>query len=79
MKRDGYECQLRFRGCTVRAEDVDHRGNYARGGSDSPENLQAVCNSCHKVKTGREAAEARAALKRAARHPDSLRVHPGYK
>lgn len=79
MQRDGFTCQLRYRGCTVDAEDVDHRDNFARGGLDVAENLQAVCRACHKVKTGRESAEARAELKRAARHPDSLRSHPGYK
>ncbi|WP_433662461.1 HNH endonuclease [Nocardia sp. CA-128927] len=77
LERDGYICQLRYPDCTVRAVEADHVINYARGGSDDVENLQAACSSCHKVKTNAESVEARAALKRAARHPDSLRKHPG--
>ncbi|WP_331713400.1 HNH endonuclease [Nocardia terpenica] len=64
--------------CVGRATEVDHIVNFARHGSDEIDNLQAVCAPCHRVKTARESAEARAASRLAARHPDSLRKHPGY-
>ncbi|MGS2809409.1 HNH endonuclease [Nocardia sp. MW-W600-9] len=78
LARDAFQCQLRWQGCTATAVEVDHRRNFARGGTDDLDNLQSVCAACHKRKTGREAAAARAELRRAARHPDSLRKHPGY-
>ncbi|MFD3463778.1 HNH endonuclease [Nocardia fluminea] len=78
MARDEFRCQLRWRGCTTTAVEVDHRRNFSRGGTDDLGNLQAVCSSCHKRKTASESAAARAKLRRDARHPDSLRKHPGY-
>jgi 5-methylcytosine-specific restriction enzyme A len=38
---------------------VDHITSKAKGGSDDLENLQAICDDCHKAKTADEAAEAR--------------------
>ncbi|MFC9995737.1 HNH endonuclease [Nocardia sp. NPDC127526] len=79
LERDEFQCQLRFSVCVGRATEVDHIQNFARQGSDAMTNLQAVCGPCHRAKTARESAEAKAASKEAARHPDSLRKHPGYR
>ncbi|MGW4240922.1 HNH endonuclease [Nocardia sp. NPDC004722] len=79
LERDEFLCQLRLPVCVGTATEVDHILNFASQGSDQLENLQAVCGPCHKVKTADESAAARAAMKRAARHPDSLRRHPGYR
>lgn len=38
----------------VTATDVDHILPRARGGSDSWDNLQALCHSCHSRKTANE-------------------------
>lgn len=40
--------------CGDKAECVDHRIPKARGGTDTRDNLQALCNSCHSAKTNRE-------------------------
>ncbi|WP_373863853.1 HNH endonuclease [Nocardia pseudobrasiliensis] len=79
LARDGFQCRLRFSGCAGDAVEVDHIVNHARGGSDEIDNLQAVCAPCHRKKTGSESAQARAEVKHAARHPNSLLKHPGYK
>ncbi|WP_329405416.1 HNH endonuclease [Nocardia vinacea] len=78
LERDKYQCQLRYDVCTTRAVEVDHIRNHAREGGDELANLQSVCAACHQVKTAEEARIARAQIKRDARHPDSLRPHPGY-
>lgn len=38
----------------VKATDLDHIISKARGGTDDPDNLQALCHSCHSKKTARE-------------------------
>ncbi len=38
-------------GCEQPATDVDHRVPRARGGSDQPSNLQALCHRHHSRKT----------------------------
>jgi len=38
----------------IQATEVDHKIPRARGGSDHPDNLQALCKSCHSAKTLRE-------------------------
>ncbi len=40
---------------TMGEMECDHIVPIARGGSDSMENLQALCVTCHKAKTKREA------------------------
>ncbi|MCV7150677.1 HNH endonuclease [Mycolicibacterium pyrenivorans] len=65
-------CQLRWRGCTGKATDVDHR---RRGNDHSLQNLQSVCSTCHKQKTAKESAARKAALKARAKRPTQR--HPG--
>lgn len=47
---------------------IDHVVPLIDGGDDSPENLQLLCESCHKAKTKREAAD-RAAARRDVTRP----------
>lgn len=48
LRRDRYLCQI----CKLRtANEVDHIIEKAKGGTDAPDNLQALCHSCHKAKT----------------------------
>ena len=60
LERDGYVCQDR-RACNglTRATDVDHILPKAQGGTDSPDNLRAICPACHKEKTRLEALRGR--------------------
>ena len=59
MKRDKGLCQtcLAKDRVTV-ATEVDHITSKAKGGTDHPDNLSAICTPCHRDKTAREAAEA---------------------
>lgn len=50
LARDKGLCQLRLKGCTYRATDVDH---IERGNNHNLENLRAACHHCHMVRTGR--------------------------
>jgi len=50
LRRDNYECQLRFTGCLVIATTVDHRIPRLFGGTDAIDNLQAACDPCNKKK-----------------------------
>lgn len=75
--RDGGICQINGEGCDVQATQIDHVVNFKAGGSHAMSNLQAVCDTCHKRKTAKEAARAWAKVKRAATHPDSRLQHPG--
>ena len=72
LRRDGGRCMLGFSGCLVVASEVDH---IVRGDDHSEGNLQAVCSSCHKVKTGAESVVARR-LKASSRFRPVGR-HPG--
>lgn len=55
LKRDGHLCQpCKRAGRYTRAGPVDHILNKARGGTDDPANLEAICNKCHAEKTKRE-------------------------
>ena len=50
--RDGYLCQsCRAKGRVVPANQVDHITPKAKGGTDDPANLQALCKPCHNAKT----------------------------
>ena len=42
--------------CGDEATEVDHKVPLSAGGDDHPSNYQALCKSCHSVKTGRERA-----------------------
>ncbi len=55
LERDGYLCQVcKQAGKITPAHAVDHIINKANGGADSEDNLQAICKSCHKIKTQNE-------------------------
>ncbi|QKT09216.1 HNH endonuclease [Gordonia sp. X0973] len=72
LRRDGWKCQLRYRGCVSAATEVDHRN---RGDDHRPENLQAACARCHATKSSREGAEQRARMRALRRRPRGR--HPG--
>ena len=55
FERDGYLCQVcRRAGRITPATEIDHITNKAVGGTDDPDNLQAICKACHKAKTQEE-------------------------
>lgn len=55
LLRDGHLCQACFKaGIITVATEVDHIINKARGGTNRMENLQSLCNPCHKDKTSKE-------------------------
>jgi 5-methylcytosine-specific restriction protein A len=55
LERDQYLCQVCLKlGFTSAAEQVDHIVPKAHGGDDAPENLQAICRHCHRIKTAFE-------------------------
>lgn len=55
MRRDKHLCQECLRaGIVTPAKAVDHILNKARGGTDHPSNLEAICEHCHQEKTNRE-------------------------
>lgn len=52
MKRDNHLCQsCKRKGRATAAREVDHIIPKALGGHDQPDNLEAICTPCHKVKT----------------------------
>jgi len=52
LKRDNYLCQpCKRNGHLTQASEVDHILQKADGGTDSANNLQSICNPCHKSKT----------------------------
>lgn len=60
MARDEYLCQPCLKaGRVTQAAHVDHIIPVAEGGTDGLDNLQAICESCHKVKTQEEAKRGR--------------------
>ena len=59
LARDMHLCQpCLAQGRATPATAVDHITPKAKGGTDEPDNLQAICQACHDAKTGRETAEA---------------------
>lgn len=53
LRRDRYLCQLCDKAGRVRpATEVDHIVALVNGGTDALSNLQSVCITCHKLKTG---------------------------
>ena len=50
LQRDGFQCQLRYDGCTGTATQVDHVISRANGGLDTLDNTQAACQSCNNYK-----------------------------
>ena len=56
MARDLYLCQpCKKAGIITPAKECDHIIPKAKGGTDDPANLQAICIPCHNAKTQDEA------------------------
>jgi 5-methylcytosine-specific restriction protein A len=69
LKRDGYQCQLRYADiCVGRASQVDHIVQPEAGGTNDLSNLRAVCVKCHRRRTGQQGALAK---QRRSKHPQS--------
>lgn len=75
LSRDDYRCQIRGPRCTGVATEVDHIDNTRNSNYWRDSNKRAVCSSCHKAETQREAAESRAARKARGLFP--VERHPG--
>lgn len=60
--------------CGAPATDVDHIRARSAGGTDHPDNLQALCVPCHRAKTATETRTAITHRPRAKRPPEA---HPG--
>jgi 5-methylcytosine-specific restriction protein A len=60
-----------------RSVEVDHIVSASLGGSDEVNQLQGLCSECHKVKSSREASEARKAQLALRKLPKER--HPGMK
>ncbi|MES0444966.1 MAG: HNH endonuclease signature motif containing protein [Desulfobacterales bacterium] len=55
LKRDSYLCQPCLSNDRYApGTQVDHIIPKAKGGSNDDDNLQAICNECHKTKTANE-------------------------
>ena len=55
MQRDKFICQVcKRQGIVTMATAVDHIKSKAHSGTDDDCNLQAICESCHRLKTARE-------------------------
>lgn len=84
LERDHYTCQLRLPGCTIQASIADHitgiteRG-LTRAEATEPDDLQAVCPSCHQHKTTQQAGAGRTKsnTRRTARKKRPATPHPG--
>lgn len=79
------DCQLGYPGCTFDSTEADHIVNHATARrlgwpderTDSEENGQGVCKSCHRVKTAREIREGQALAKKQKPRTRPQRKHPG--
>lgn len=86
LERDHHSCQWpvtdwntgRTHLCGAPANEVDHKVRNEVHDDDSPGNLWALCPFHHKLKTGRESAEARVA-KRRKREEDAWYSHPAFR
>jgi len=57
LKRDNYLCQPCLAATPSRvtvARQVDHKKPKAKGGDDSEDNLQAICDPCHLAKSAED-------------------------
>ncbi|MCX5592036.1 HNH endonuclease [Alcaligenes endophyticus] len=55
LGRDYHQCRpCAAQGLVTYGNEVDHIIPKAEGGTDSLENLQTICNECHKKKTRKE-------------------------
>lgn len=60
LSRDKGLCQVCLgKGRYTPARQVDHIMPKASGGTDATENLQAICEACHRAKSAREGVAAR--------------------
>lgn len=50
MYRDNWQCQIRYPGCTGRAQEVDHIQALFNYGYTEERNLQAACHYCNRKK-----------------------------
>ena len=75
LHRDNHTCQIHGPHCTHTATEVDHITPQAQGGTHNPENLRAVCKTCHREKTKTEATEGKRRKAAMARMP--IESHPG--
>jgi diadenosine tetraphosphate (Ap4A) HIT family hydrolase len=60
LKRARFRCELCGVSADVRAIEVDHIVPRNRGGTDDPDNLQALCYSCNSMKRDRDDTDFRA-------------------
>ena len=58
LDRDGHECQIRGRGCTGTATEVDHIVAHALGGTATLDNLRGACKPCNSALGARQRAGA---------------------
>lgn len=77
LKRDNHACQMPtpLGECGAWANEVDHITPASLGGSDSEDNLRALCSQHHKVKSSREGGQASAAKRIPRNRP--AEQHPG--
>ena len=55
LRRDCGLCQVcAARGRVTAANQVDHIIPKVKGGSDEPDNLQSICDPCHRDKSARD-------------------------
>ena len=60
LRRDCYLCQpCKAKDRATAATAVDHIKPKAQGGTDDPENLQSICDDCHRAKSAAEGHGAR--------------------
>lgn len=60
LRRDKYLCQPCLQaGLVTAATQVDHIKPKADGGEDDPDNLQSICDPCHRAKSAAEGHAAR--------------------
>ena len=59
LKRARFRCELCGVSADIRALEVDHIVPRNRGGTDDPDNLQALCYSCNSMKRDRDATDFR--------------------
>ena len=71
LRRAGYVCVS----CGDKATEADHIISRRNGGSDDPDNLQALCRLCHSRKSAAEGNAAKNRLRNLRRRPTGR--HPG--
>lgn len=63
FQRNNDQCELKLKGCTNTATEIDHWIPIIRGGSDDISNLKACCSNCNKIKSDKLFEEIPAELK----------------